>query len=223
MVFAVLGDAFHLFKSIDKANLLIQSDYVADTWNAFSAALASAKTIADNTQSTQEAINAAKKTLDDAASALDPKDLDLTEYDKQYKAYKALKRGDWDSNTYLEVVRAVEAADVLKATENTLQSVFDAAVKLIETNIKNLKPKGITDGIIDVEQEGDFTLPELRPQTTPATTTTPAPTEPTTAPTTAATEPVEEGGCGGFIGGAAIVATAVLALGAGISFKKRED
>lgn len=227
MIFATNGDAFLLELLVNEASKFIQSDYVASTWTTFTSKLNAAKdmiTKAAQNKANQSDIDNARVALENAANALDPKDLDLTEFNKQVKRFTDLDKKDWDSNTYLEVKRAVEAAEVIKNTENALQSVFDKAVKRIDTCIANLKDRGETDGKIDVDENDDFTIAPLRP--------TPTQTQPTTAPTEPAptepepTEPeVEEesGGCGGIIGGAAIAVTAVLAIGAGISLKKKEN
>lgn len=223
MVFALGGDPFRLIQLIDEVAKYIKSDYKDASWNTLTSKLNTAKTTAADAKASQATIDAAKKALEDAIASLDPKALDLTEYNKQVNKFKSLDKKDWDSNTYLEVKRAVEAADEIKGTPKALQSVFDKAVKLIASNIAALKPREDTQGEIDVDANGDFTLPDLRPTatqtqaTTVPTETTPAETEPDVV------EEEEEGGCGGIIGGAAIAVTAILAIGAGISLKKKEN
>ena len=248
MTLELAGDPYLLEETIAVVGKYVQSDYVEATWTAFKAKLDAANTVAKNLKATQKAIDDAKKALEDAAAALDPKDLDVTEFNKQVAAFEELDRGAYDSNTYLEVLRAIEAAEVIKNTENALQSEFDKAVELIIENISKLADRKPTQGDIDVDQWGDLTLAPLHPKPTTPTTaptestpesteptestpevteptnTTPDATQPTnTSATTAATATqASGGGCFGLVGGAAIVTTVVLALGAGISLKKKD-
>ncbi len=220
MVFDVKGDSLHLDKAVKAAAVLVQSDYEPATWTDFSNALAAAESIIKNIYSTQAAIDEAKANLEAKIAALDPKALDLTEYNAVMGKFDELNSGDWSGNSFLVVTEAVKVVEDIKADANALQSKFDAALDAVVAAIDALEERGENGGTIDVEQNGQLTLPPLRTSKTTTASTEPEPTE---EETTTATTAAKKKGCGGLIGGAAVVVTAVLAIGAGVSLKKKED
>lgn len=221
MVFAVSGDSFHLKKLIASIATLVQSDYEPATWTNYSNAFAAANTVANNVSYAQAAIDEAKANLEAKIAALDPKALDLTKYNEVMGKFDELDPGAYSGNSFLVVTEAVKVVEAIKADENGLQSKFDVALQAVLDAIGDLEVKGKPGGTIDVEQKGQLTLKPLRPQKTTAS--TPEATEPTEETTTAATTAAKKRGCGGLIGGATVVATAVLAIGVGVSLKKEED
>ena len=138
---------------------------------------------------------------------------------------------NWYTLTWLELFKAIrDAKEILRLEdeekEKLLQSDIDKASERIYQAIRDLIEKPPIQGEIDVEANGDFTVGTLRP---PATTVT------TTATTEESTVPVEEStplldlkdevkiNCNGLIGGGAIVLTALIAIGAGVAMRKKED
>ena len=222
MNFFRTSNPYMLDISIRSANELIDGDYTPDTWAKVATAIAAAKTISATFTSSQEQIDKAKTDLDAAVNGLVIDKVDYAGYEAVLAEFKKLNKGDWSSTTWLQLDNSVKDAEAMKLEEGVKQSDFDAAVELIKLNITKLEEKGETGGQIDVGALGTLnTGGTLRPAQTESSTdtSTEAPSE--EAPNDA--EPVEESGCGGIIGGAAVVVAAVAAIGVGISIKKRED
>lgn len=207
--------------AIAVASKLVSSDYTAASWKAVADALAAGKTASADVTKSQDVIDAAEATLETAVANLVANVANYAKLDEAIAEYNKLKESDWSSLTWLNLKEAVEAGKALKEFDTTLQSEADEATTNIKTAISKLEKRAASTTLpifsdIDGWINGDLVKPTTAPETQ-------APTEApkTEAPATEA--PVEEGGCGGIIGGAVVVVAAVAAIGAGIAFKKKED
>lgn len=224
--FSSKSDPYYLNQTIDVASKLVKGDYEAAGWTALSNALNNAKTVAGNKASSQTQIDSAKATLENAMLGLVIKALDLSGFNAVKTKYEAVLAniGYWNTTQVFTLVDNFGLLEAMAAETGILQSEFDAAVAAINTYITNLKPSKV-EGDIDVDENGDFTIATLRPSGSKTTQQTEETEESTTntSASTSGTLADKEGGCGGIIGGAAVVLTAVLALGAGVSLRKKED
>ena len=177
--------------AIKSAEAIRNDNYTAESWTVFQSALAGAKAVLADTTATQDIIDAAIYSLNNAISGLTekkveeaPVPVDYTALKAAIDAAKALDKSKYTADTWA----VLEA--VLKNAESALTANTQIAVNTARTAVSNAVLQLIE---IPAEPQND------------------------------ATEPVDEKGCGSVVGGAAIVMVAVLALGAGVTFKKKED
>ncbi len=202
----------------------IKDDYDADAWKAYEDALKSAETfLSDYINKTEEEV------ADEVASlkaALDTLEVSLADSSAQKAALEAkiADAKDRDGSKYTglswgRVEDAVKAAEEVLKTGDRI-SVFEAATAAIQKELdalveKPTQPSGGTTG------GGDTTG-----GTTGGDATEPAGGDNATEPTTGGdktTEPADKKGCGSAIAATAVVLSTVLALGACVTFKKKED
>ena len=131
-------------------------------------------------------------------------DVDYTALDEAIANAEALVEADYTEATWYALQSALTVAKAAKLVAD--QTVIDEAVELLKLAVEALEKAPEQDD----ENETDA----------PAK---PDATEEATAPTDGSTTVEKEGGCGGAIGGAAVILAAVAALGAGITFRKKED
>ncbi len=193
-------DTIEIKKALEKVDALVQSDYEAAGWAALTAAVNNAKAIAAKGDKTDEEVSAAAKAVEDAIAALVRKALDRSKFDELKAKIEALDATKYTAITYNKVENAVKAVEAL-INDGVSQSELDAAVADLQSKFDALEEKTTTP------------QPE---QTTASQTQTQTQTEATNATS-------KKKGCGGLIGSAAVVVTAVLAVGAGISLRKKED
>ena len=182
-----------LQSSIAKAEALVEANYTADTWAAVKTALAAAK--AALTADTQAAIDDARFALDLAVAGL-----------KKVPAPAAPSVSLDAINAAIAAAEAKNAGEYTTATWSAVQAALSAA-----KSAKALGDQAAIDAATTALNAAVAALAKA-----------PAPEAPVISKP-AVTEPAAEEGCGGVIGGAAVVLTAVVALGAGVSFKKKED
>ncbi len=178
----------------------LESDYEADTWKAAADAIAVGDGIIKGTVEADEAaVTAATEAINAAVAALKLKTVDKATLTAILDEAKKLNKDDYRGDTWRKLDRALTDAEVAFVK----QSDLDAAVLAIREAI---------DGL------------QLKDTDAPTEEVTEAPTSGVTeaATTEAPTEPAKKG-CGGAITATAAVLTAVLALGAGVAFKKKED
>lgn len=132
------GDVTELKKTIDqyaKENLKAE-DHTTSTWGAYETALNAANAIVtDNSDKTQEQVNAAKKALEDAYAALAKRgNTDaLKTLIEEYKA-ENLKEADYTHETWVKYEEALEAANGIVAdNSNKTQEEVNAAKEALET------------------------------------------------------------------------------------------
>lgn len=223
--FIELGD------EIGRAEKLKSSDYDRDAWKPLADALSAAKSVYDGGMLTvsgsnvdiltQSEVNEVYYALLDARVALVA---DFTALDEAIAKAEALDSSNYTKASWSTVKKAVEDAKEVKTTVEA-QAEVDEALKYLLNAMSALvkvdKP-ATPDKPENPETPNTPEAPE-DPETpeTPDETDPPAQTQkPTEAPK--ATEPAKEGGCGGVIGGAAVVLAAVIALGTGVSLKKKD-
>jgi hypothetical protein len=206
-----------------------QGNYDATLWEAVQTALASAKTVVDAKPLTiaangavtlldQKVVNKAYYDLYNARVALGDK-VDHTGIEDAIKAAEKLKAEDYTEASWMALQSALASAKAALAGGN--DEIIASATEFLNNAIKGLveAPKAPVEDENN-GNEGEENKPNTENTEKP---TEPAPTEPTDATTKkpAATD-AEEGGCGSIMGGAAVVAVALVALGTGISFKKKD-
>ncbi len=184
-----------LEKAIARAEALVEGDYTAESFKAVADALAAAKALQTEVQ---DDIDAAVAAIDLAMAALDlkPAEVASVDYSKLAEAItkaEALNVNDYTMASWTSVQVMLSAAK--KAKLAATQAEVDAAIAALN---------GAVASLVKAPAESDAPAADDKDDTN-------------------ATEPAEEEGCGSVIGGAAVILTAVLALGAGVSFKKKED
>ena len=183
-----------LSSAIESASAIKADAYTETSWGTFQAALAAAKSVLADAKATQDSIDAATYALNVAIAGLTVKEAPEEVVPVDYTALKAA----------LDAAKALNESKYTKDSWATLKAVLAAAESALTSEsqiVVNGARTSIANAIAALVEVVETPAEE--------------PNEPV--------EPSEEKGCGGVVGGAAIVMVAVLALGAGVSFKKKED
>ncbi len=213
-----------MIKEIDSIEYK-KAQYDATLWKAVETAYAEAKRV--------KGLDVLTLKSGGNAEILDQKEVNKAYYDL-YDARYALG----DKVLYTDLKAAISDAEELKASDYTeaswsiLQIALSSAKSALTYNDQAMIDdacKTLTDAITAlVKADGTPSTPST-PNTpeNPENNESPENPENTEASTTTkdpdANEPTEEKGCGSVLGGAAVVLLAVMAVGTGISFKKKED
>ena len=191
-------DDTKLTEAIQKAEALVESEYTADSWNALAQALAAAKALDADTQAevdaAVDAVNLAIAGLDRKPAEAAPS-VDVTKLAEAIAKAEALKVNEYTNASWTALQVALSNAKQAKLA--TAQADVDAAIAALN---------GAMDNLVKAPVESDTPAADNKDDN--ATDNSGA---------------TEKEGCGSVIGGAAVILTAVLALGAGVSFKKKED
>ncbi len=136
-------DTSALEAAIAEADGLKESDYTADSWATYQAALANAKAVAEAKES-QEAVDQAKATLDAAKAALvkaeQPVSVDTSSLEKAISDAEALKEADYTADSWKAMQTALtKAKSALAAKES--QTAVDEATNTLNSAIKGLVKK----------------------------------------------------------------------------------
>ena len=136
-------DTSALEASIAEADGLKEADYTADSWAAYQAALANARSVAEAKES-QEAVDQAKATLDAAKAALvkaeQPVSVDTSSLEKAISDAEALKEADYTADSWKAMQTALtKAKSALQAKES--QTAVDEASNTLNSAIKGLVKK----------------------------------------------------------------------------------
>ena len=136
-------DTSALEASIAEADGLKEADYTADSWAAYQAALANARSVAEAKES-QEAVDQAKATLDAAKAALvkaeQPTEINTSSLAKAISDAEALKEADYTADSWKALQSALtNAKNVLEAKES--QTKVDDAANTLNNAIKGLVKK----------------------------------------------------------------------------------
>ncbi len=198
----------------------IEGDYQETAWAAYEAAITAADAfLADYFDATEQDVTDQVNALDAALTTLE-NSLKPVDNDKKTLQDKVTegegKLADEAKYTGLSVNRLKEALDAAKTViaSGDRISQFTAALTELTDAIEGLKEKpvqgedpgtqgGTTPGGDSTQAAGDATDPA--------------------GDATGAAGDEEEGGCGSAIAATAVVLSTVIALGAGVAFKKRED
>ena len=133
-------DTSSLEAAIAEADGLKESDYTADSWATYQAALANARSVAEAKES-QEAVDQAKATLDAAKAALvkaeQPVSVDTSSLEKAISDAEALKEADYTADSWKAMQTALtKAKSALQAKES--QTAVDEASNTLNRAIKGL-------------------------------------------------------------------------------------
>ena len=189
---AAKPDVTALEAAIAEIKALVKADYTSASWTALETALAAAK--AALKADAQADVDAAVAALAAAKAALAEMP-DTAALEAAIAEIKALYATDYTAETWAALADALAAAKAALKAE--AQADVDAAVAALAAAKAALEEKPAP------------VVPE-----------DPGETEPVQKPTEKPTEPVDDDGCGGVIGAAAVVITAVLGLGVTVLKKK---
>ena len=139
----VVVDTSALEAAIAEADGLKESDYTAESWATYQAALVNARSVAEAKES-QEAVDQAKATLDAAKAALvkaeQPVSIDTSSLEKAISDAEALKEADYTADSWKAMQTALtKAKSALQAKES--QTAVDEASNTLNSAIKGLVKK----------------------------------------------------------------------------------
>lgn len=206
-----------LESAIANASGFEEIDYTEASWTAYQNALAAAKEVLTQYETLdQGAVDTKEQALTAAIAGLTLAPIDASELQSLVDEAKALDKKGFTSISFLRVTNALKTAEAALAQDR--QSVVNAAVEELTDALDRLDP-------VEADDEDDDTTGG---NTTGGDNTTggnnaAGNNAATDAPATDAPVDEEEGGCGSAITATAVVLTTVLALGAGVAFKKKED
>ena len=133
-------DTSSLEAAIAEADGLKESDYTAESWATYQAALVNARSVAEAKES-QEAVDQAKATLDAAKAALvkaeQPVSVDTSSLEKAISDAEALKEADYTADSWKAMQTSLtKAKSALQAKES--QTAVDEASNTLNSAIKGL-------------------------------------------------------------------------------------
>ena len=139
----VVVDTSALEAAIAEADGLKESDYTAESWATYQAALVNARSVAEAKES-QEAVDQAKATLDAAKAALvkaeQPVSVDTSSLEKAISDAETLKEADYTADSWKAMQTALaKAKSALQAKES--QTAVDEATNTLNSAIKGLVKK----------------------------------------------------------------------------------
>ncbi len=209
-----------LQSAISKASGFLEIDYTANTWSAYTAALAAAKEALTNYESlSQNDVDGKATALTNAINGLTYAPLDTAEIDAKIAEAEGLTKADYTSISFLRVTNAL--ADAKAALDQEKQSVVNEALAALVNALDRLDAKSTGGSTNDGGDNNDGATNDGA--TNNGATNNGGTTNAATDAPAASDAAEEEGGCGSAISAAAVVLTTVLALGTGVAFKKKED
>ena len=136
-------DTSSLEAAIAEADGLKESDYTAESWATYQAALVNARSVAEAKES-QEAVDQAKATLDAAKATLvkaeQPVSVDTSSLEKAISDAEALKEADYTADSWKAMQTSLtKAKSALQAKES--QTAVDEASNTLNSAIKGLVKK----------------------------------------------------------------------------------
>ena len=141
------GDTDALKALVEKYKDLKEADYTHDTWVVFKEAFDAAKAIvADNSDSTQAQVDAAKEALENAYNALkeapeNPK-LDTSRLEKAIADAKAVVKESYTTDSYNAMKAVLDEAEDLLKEEAQDQDTIDAKTEALNAAIEALVKRG---------------------------------------------------------------------------------
>lgn len=147
-------DTTEIEKAVAEAEGLKESDYTAESWAAYQAALANARTALEAKES-QEAVDNATAALNAAKEKLvkadeQPATVDTSSLEKAIADAKALKEADYTADSWkalqsvlTEAQKALDAKESQEAVDNATNSLNKAIKALVKKNSSSVKK---TDG-----------------------------------------------------------------------------
>lgn len=151
-------DTTEIEKAVAEAEGLKESDYTAESWAAYQAALANARTALE-TKESQEAVDNATAALNAAKEKLvkadeQPVTVDTSSLEKAIADAKALKEADYTADSWKalqsalsDAQKALEAKESQEAVDNATNSLNKAIKALVKKDSSSVKKTdGITNG-----------------------------------------------------------------------------
>lgn len=147
-------DTTEIEKAVAEAEGLKESDYTAESWAAYQAALANARTALE-TKESQEAVDNATAALNAAKEKLvkadeQPVTVDTSSLEKAIADAKALKEADYTADSWKalqsalsDAQKALQAKESQEAVDNATNSLNKAIKALVKKNSSSVKK---TDG-----------------------------------------------------------------------------
>lgn len=142
------GNTDSLKELVTVCEELKEEDFTADTWKVFENALDAAKVIvADNSDSNQTQVDAAKEALQKAKDDLKEaeKPVNRSKLEEAYNKYKDLKNDGYTENSWKTFKNALDAAKAVLEYEDATAEQVDAALAQLEKAVSGLK-KAPIDG-----------------------------------------------------------------------------
>lgn len=142
------GNTDSLKELVTVCEELKEEDFTADTWKVFENALDAAKAIvADNSDSNQTQVDAAKEALQKAKDDLKEaeKPVNRSKLEEAYNKYKDLKNDGYTENSWKTFKNALDAARAVLEYEDATAEQVDAALAQLEKAVSGLK-KAPIDG-----------------------------------------------------------------------------
>lgn len=142
------GNTDSLKELVTVCEELKEEDFTADTWKVFENALDAAKAIvADNSDSNQTQVDAAKEALQKAKDDLKEaeKPVNRSKLEEAYNKYKGLKNDGYTENSWKTFKNALDAAKAVLEYEDATAEQVDAALAQLEKAVSGLK-KAPIDG-----------------------------------------------------------------------------
>ena len=156
------ADKSALKAAVDKADALREADYTPETWSVFSQALADAKAVLMADDATQEQVDAAAQTLQDAvlglkpAETTDPDDpddpdepgdtVDTSKLAATIAKGQAIDRNAYTAESLKALDQALSDAQQVMSDKDATQEEVDAAIQAIEDALNGLQKAPTTGG-----------------------------------------------------------------------------
>ncbi len=136
------GNTDALKKLVEKYRELKAEDFTTATWNVFKKAFDEAEAIVnDNSNSTQEKVDAVKKALEDAYNSLEKADktVDKSKLEEAYNKYKDLKNDGYTKDSWKVFEKALNKAKTVLDDKNATEEQVNNALAQLENAVKKLE------------------------------------------------------------------------------------
>ena len=145
------ADKAELQKLFNENQNRTETDYTAETWVAFQAAMDKADEVLKDEAATQEAVDAAYNELAAAVAQLaerpeEPGAVDKSGLEALVNAVADKKASDYTKDSWKTFESALKDAQAVLADENATQEQIDAAQAALEEAVRGLVKAGNTDG-----------------------------------------------------------------------------
>ena len=127
-----------LHKKINEANKLDLSDYTIESWNTFIGVLNDAKEVFKNEAATQEDIDKAYKSLNEAFVNLDSKGVNKKELRELLASVEDLRRDLYEAKSWTNLIKASEKAELVLNDSKVDQTKVNEAKKDLQDAISSL-------------------------------------------------------------------------------------
>lgn len=125
------GDKTDLADAITTAETKVEADYTEESWATFKSALKKANDVNADENATQDEVDEALKALNDAITALVPKQsetVDKTKLEAKIAEVEALKEDDYTEASWGALIEKLKAANEVVSNDNATQNDVDTAL-----------------------------------------------------------------------------------------------